>query len=178
MAKGQIVVDFSKANSTGGRIRLPEGDYKVKVRKVSHDTSKNGNPMLIWDFEIIEGKHRGKVLHERTMLMENSYWRLKQLLEAMGITVPSKRVALDLARYPGKELGVTVVDDEPYEGRINSKISDYVDIDVVGEEDEDEDVEEDEEDEEEEPAPKKAKKGKKKKQQVEEEIEDLDLDEI
>jgi hypothetical protein len=157
MAK-KTIVDFTNTDSnTGGRVRLPEDDYKVRVRSVKHDTSKNGNPMLVWEFELVDGKFSGKILRERTMLMENSLWRLKQLLEAMGIQVPSKRVALDLARYPGKELGVTVVDDEPYEGKISSKIADYVNVAVLDSDDGTEYSEEDDEDEEE-PAPRK--KGK------------------
>jgi hypothetical protein len=174
----KTVVDFSGVDSTGGRTRIPEDDYRVRVKSVRHETSNNGNPMLLWEFEITTGKFKGKVLRDRTMLMENSLWRLKQLLEAMGISVPSKRVALDLARYPGMELGVTAVDDE-YEGRISSKVSDYINIAVLDEDEGDEDEEEVEE----QPASsKKGKKGKKAKRQAvaedEEEIEDLDLDSI
>jgi hypothetical protein len=178
MAK-KTVVDFSNTNSSGGRVRLPEDNYKVRVKSVKHETSKAGNPMLVWEFEIVGGKFEGKMLRERTVLQENSLWKLKQLLEAMGIQVPSKRVALDLARYPGKMLGVAVVDDEPYEGRVNSKVSDYMDVAVLDGEDEEEEYEEDEEEEEEEPAPRKrSKKAREAVAEDEEEIEDLDLDSI
>jgi len=170
MADRKTVVDFTGVNANSGRVRIPEGDYPVVVKGVKHETSKAGNPMLVWEFEITEGKHKGKVLRDRTVLQENSLWKLKQLLEAMGITVPSKRVALDLARYPGMELGVTAVDDE-YDGRISSKVADYVSADVFEEEDE-------EEEEEEAPPKSKAKKSKKRQDEDEEEIEDLDLDEI
>jgi hypothetical protein len=175
----KTVVDFTNTDSSGGRVRLPEDNYKVRVKSVKHETSRNGNPMLVWEFEVTEGKYKGKVLRERTVLQENSLWKLKQVLEAMGINVPSKRVALDLARYPGKELGVAVVDDEPYEGKVSSKVSDYMDVDVLDEDDEEEEeYDEDDEEEEEEPTPRK--KGKKSRKVVsdEEEIEDLNLDEI
>jgi hypothetical protein len=174
MAK-PTVVDFTGVNA-GGRVRVPEGDYRVQVKSVKHDTSKDGNPMLVWEFEIVDGKHKGKVLKDYTSLSPKALWKLKQVLEAMGVTVPNKRVALRLERYAGVQLGVTTVDDE-YEGKISSKVGDYINEDVL--DDEDEDEEEDEE-EDVEPAPKKSKKSKKSKKAAEdeEEIEDLDLDEI
>lgn len=178
MAKG-LAVDFSGVESGGGRTRIPEGDYKVTVDTVKQAESKAGNAMLVWDFKISEGKFAGKKLRDRTTLTPESLWKLKQVLEAMGISVPSKQVALKLSNYIGKDLGVTVVDDE-YEGRISSKVADYVSVDVIDGSDIEE--EEEDEDEEEEPAPKKAKKGKKKKaapvEEEEDEIEELDLDEM
>lgn len=173
---GTTTVDFTGVESGGGRTRVPEDDYRVKVVGVKHETSKAGNPMLVWEFEIVDGKFKGKKLRDRTVLQENSLWKLKQLLEAMGIEVPSKRVALKLGNYVGRTLGVTTVDDE-YENKVSSKVADYISEEVLdaGESDEDED---------EEPTPKKSKKGKKdkgkksKKADDEEEIEDLDLDEI
>jgi hypothetical protein len=181
----KTVVDFSNTDSGNSRVRIPEDNYRAKVKTVKHETSKAGNPMLVWEFEIAEGKFKGRVLIDRTVLQENSLWKLKQLLEAMGITVPSKRIALDLSRYPGRELGISVVDDE-YEGRISSKVGDYMDVDVLDggdiEDDEEEDEEEDEDEEqeeEEEPAPRqRARKSRKAAPKDEEEIEDLDLDSI
>jgi len=177
MAEKKTVVDFSGVNTGNGRVRIPQGDYKARVKSVKHETSKNGNPMLVWEFEITDGEFRKKVLRDRTVLMDNPLWKLKQLLEAMGLQVPSKKVALDLAKYPGMGIGITVTDDE-YDGKVNSKVSDYVNLAVL-EEDEEEEYDEDDDEEEEEPAPRKrSKKSSKATAEDEEEIEDLDLDEI
>lgn len=177
MAK-PLNVDFSGVES-GGRTRVPEDDYHVKVDSVKQQESKAGNQMLVWDFEITKGKFAGKKLRDRTVLTKESLWKLKQVLEAMGVTVPSKKVALNLTKYVGKELGVTVVDDE-YEGRINSKVADYVSLDVLENVDTDDDEDEDEE-----PVAKKSKKGKKSKkakkdedEEDDDEVEELDLDEM
>jgi hypothetical protein len=176
-----LSVDFSGVESSG-RVRVPEDDYRVRVDAVKQQESKAGNQMLVWDFEITKGKFAGKKLRDRTVLTKESLWKLKQVLEAMGVSVPSKKVALNITKYIGMELGVTVVDDE-YEGRINSKVADYVSLDVLdnvpdGDEDEDED-------EDEEPVAKKSKKGKKGKKSKkaeeddeDEDIEELDLDEM
>lgn len=186
MAKG-LAVDFSGVESGGGRTRIPEGDYKVTVDTVKQSESKAGNAMLVWDFKISEGKFAGKKLRDRTTLTPESLWKLKQVLEAMGISVPSKQVALKLSNYIGKDLGVTVVDDE-YEGRISSKVEDYVSVDVIDGSDIEEEEEDDDDEEDEEVAPAKKsskgkKKGKKSKEPVaddddEEDIEELDLDEM
>lgn len=182
MAKG-TVVDFTGVEG-GGRTRVPEDDYRLKCVQIKPDTSKAGNSMWVWKWEIVGGKFAGKTLIDRTTFTKESLWKLKQILEAFGITVPNKRVALNPQKYIGKELGATVVDDE-YENRISSKIADYVSLDVL-EADEDEEMDDDteeDEDQEEEPTPKKGKKGKKGKKSKpvsdeEEEIEDLDLDEL
>lgn len=201
MAK--LVVDFKGVESggSGGNPRVPEGDYRAKVKGVKVGTSKaSGNTMLIWEFQITEGKHKGKVFKDYTTLTVESRWKLKNLLEALGIRVPDKKVDLTpvLKRIVGKEFGITVTDEE-YEkdgkSKMTSKVSDYLDLETLDEsvdddDDEDEEDDDDEEDEapddddddddeEEEEKPKaKKKKGKKKKKKSDDddEIEDLDLE--
>lgn len=191
MAKGgAIPVDFRGVESGGGGgARVPEGDYRAKVAEVKVGTSKSsGNTMLEWVYEITEGKHKGKKLSkDYTVLTAEALWRLKNLLEALGIAVEGKNLK-DLRpllkKLLGRELGVTVTDEE-YEkdgkSRVTSKVSDYLSLDELEGEDDDEDEEDDDEDEEETPKKKaKAKKPKKKTEDEDddEEIEDLDLDDL
>jgi hypothetical protein len=176
MAKGNgPVVDFTGVESGGGaRVRVPEGDYKVKVASVKQVTAKSGNEMLEWDFEFLEGKAKGKKVRDRTVLTPEALWKLKQLLEAMGKKVPQAKARLDLASYLGLELGITVVDEE-YNNKIHSSVSDYLSAGLLDDADEDED--EDDEEEEEKPKSKKSKKSKKADDE-DEGIEDIDLDDI
>jgi len=189
MAK--LPVDFSKADEGGGTIRVPEGDYRAKVTEIKVGTSKAGNTMLIWTFTLTEGKHKGKKLRDWTTLNVEAAWKLKGLLEALGIKVPAKKLDVTplIKKAKGKELGLTLTDEE-YEKKMSSKVSSCLDLetleDIEDEEDEDEDEDEEdedgdeeEEDEEEEPTRKK-KKAKKKKpaDDDDEDIEDLDIDEI
>jgi hypothetical protein len=99
------------------------------------------------------------------MLMSQSLWVLRNLLEAGGKNVPDAVVNLDIRKLLGMELGVTVADEE-YEGRIYSDVKDFVSLDILEgsdeEEEEDEEGEEEEEEEEEE----------------DEDLTDLDLDEL
>lgn len=194
MAK-QLIVDFKGVESGGGGgARVPENDYRVKVAEVKVGESKSsGNTMLIWQFEITKGKHKGKKLkRDYTTLTKESLWKLKALLEAMGLSIPNKKLDLAplLKKAAGKELGVSVIDEE-YENKMQSKISDYLDLETLesadddDEDDEDEsdddDTDDDDDDEDEEPKKKAKKKGKKKKSKKsddDDEIEDLDLDEL
>lgn len=177
MAK--LIVDFTKAES-GGRVRIPEGDYRAEVTGVKAGESKAGNQMLIWEFTISDGKHKGKKFKDYTTLNVEAAWKLKGILENLGLSVPMKRLDITplIRKVKGKELGITVTDDE-YEGKISSKISDYIDLETLEEVDtEDEEDEDEDEEEEEKPKAKKKKGKKKKKEEDEDEIEDMDLDDI
>lgn len=184
MAK-QLVVDFKGVESGGGGgARVPEDDYRVKVSEVKVAESKSsGNTMLVWTFEIAKGKYKGKKLKkDYTTLTKESLWKLMSLLEAMGLNVAQKKLDLAplLKKVASKELGVTVIDEE-YEGKMQSKISDYLtldDLEGAGDDDEDESDDEDTDDDDGEKSKAKKKKGKKKKEDDDDEIEDMDLDEL
>lgn len=140
--KDVLTVDFSGVES-GGAPRLPEGDYLAKVKSIKKTTAESsGNTMLKWEWEITEGKHKGKVLRDNTVLSPRALWRLKKVLEALGVEVPDSALKLDLKSYIGESCGITVTDGEPYEGRIKSEISDFIDESVVT----GDDVEDDEDD--------------------------------
>jgi hypothetical protein len=144
------VVDFSKDTSEDGRRRFPEGDYKVKV--VSHKTGESkekGTPFVQVNLEITEGKYKGDKVSDRLYMTDGSLWRVRSFLEAMGVSVPRKKMSVVWSKYYGNELGITLSDDE-YEGRVRSRISDFIDTDTLAEpDDEDEDELEEEEDEDE-----------------------------
>ena len=175
MAKSGLVVDFEGVESGGGRVRVPEGDYKIKLVDVKVGTAKSsGKTMLIWEFEIAEGKYKGKKFKDYTTLNVEARWKLKKVLEAFGIDVPQSKLDLAplLKKLKGKVTGATITDEE-YEGKMSSKITDYLDPDALNEDDDDEG------DEDEEPKAKKKKgKKKKKKEDDDDEIEDLDTDEL
>lgn len=152
---GVLKVDMRKEESGGGRFRVAEGDYRFKLKKVESGTSENsGNPMLIWYWEGVEGKVEGKILKDYTTLTPKSLWKVRSILEALGMDVPKKVISIPLKKLVGKEVGITLGDDEPYEGKIKSRAMDYIDIETfessdVDDEDEDEDDDDDEDEDEE-----------------------------
>jgi hypothetical protein len=200
VANTKVNLDFGDTESRGGkkgrgtRPYYPAGDYAVQVKKAAiiHSAEKQ-TPGILVDMVITSGKHKGKPISDTLWLTEKSLWKVRQAMEAMGLKVPSKKVSVDVTKFKGKELAITL-DDEEYNDKVYSRVVDFfllseLDLDEDDEEEDDEEEEEDDEDtedeedeeeEDEEPAPKKkAKKGKKaKSDDDDDDLEGLDLEDI
>lgn len=150
--KGRTVsVDGTKMEGGGGRIRLKEGDYPVKVVKSELGESQAGNTMITLTYEFTKeagSKAQGKTIKDRFALTENALWRLRNFLEAIGKEPPKKVFKLNIDGLVGEELAVTL-EDEEYENKMYSKVSDYISMDDFNSDEEDEDEDEDEDDEDE-----------------------------
>jgi len=163
----KVKVDFSDVESrggkkgSGGRKHYPPADYHVKC--VSAKLGKSGDketPRVEVTYKIVAGKQKGGQLRDDLYLTPKSLWRLRQTMEAMGMKIPSKAVNLDVDMLKGKELAVTLDDDE-YNDTVYSKVVDAFtlaefeseddedDVDEVDDEDEDEDDDEPDDDEDE-----------------------------
>lgn len=149
-------VDFSDTESrggkksAGGRKHYPEADYKVRVKsaKFGHSGEKE-TPRLEVTYVFTEGKYKGKEIRDDLYLSPKALWRLRQTLEALGVKVPSKRVRINPDNLLKKEAAITV-EDEEYDGKVYSRVSDTYTIDDWDEassdiEDDDEDEDDDEE---------------------------------
>lgn len=147
-----------------------EGVHKVKIAKVEETTSQGGNDMFKVTFVVVAGPSKGSKVIENYPLVEAALWKLKSLLEAIGMKADG-RVAVDLDKMEGKTLEIEVKLEE-YEGKDRVRVAETRKVGASiakedAEEDEDdddfdEDEEEDEEDEEEdEEEVKPAKKSKK-----------------
>jgi hypothetical protein len=146
-----VVADFGHkdAKGSGGRIRIPEGDYVAKIVKAEKTTAKeSGNTMIVWTLKILEGKYKGKEIRTRTVMTPKALFFLRSLLEALGKEVPEKASKIRYQQYVGERIGITVEDNE-YNNKISSEVSDFLDPDMVGadedDEDEDDDLDEDDE---------------------------------
>lgn len=183
--KGRVItVDFTGVESGSALFaRVPEGDYALEITGVKGKKGQeSGKPNLIFTFELSQGPKRGngKQLGHNCSLQPQSLWNLRQILEACGKQVPSKKLNIDVDKLIGLKCAGTIVDDE-YEGRKKSTIAAFYPLDDLGQtEDADEDssLEDDlgggEEQEEEEEAPPPRRRGKKaasKKKEEEEEPE-------
>jgi hypothetical protein len=122
-----LSVDFSGVEdrqSGGSAAHVPEGDYLLKLESASvKKNSKNDGKHVLWIFKIVEGAGRGTVYH-RTTLKEEQLWSLRNLLsDLLQKDIPKKALNIDFAKYKGKTVGATLEDDDPYEGKIKSKIA-------------------------------------------------------
>lgn len=171
MASKKVNVDFTGVESFN---RPSEGQHVVKIVSADMKQSQGGNDMIVVTYEVTKGSDKGARCIENYPLAENALWKLKGLLQAIGMKCDGK-VRLDLDKLIGKVCIITVSDEE-YEGKIRSRVQECKKLAAVAdEEDDDEDQDEeddsdDDEDDEEEEAPKKkptkkapAKKAPKKK---------------
>jgi hypothetical protein len=181
MAASEAVVDFTNVQDGGdtfNKKRQREGDYKATIKSVKDAPSKKDNiNQWLFTIQVGSGTYPYYCKHQ-----ENQYWKIRNLLQAAGMNVPKKRVKVDPNKLVGRNIAVTLEDDE-YDGKLQSNIAhtfalaDLEDQTVPAEADDaevDDDEEEapparkakaapapvdddDDEDEEEAPAPKKKK---------------------
>lgn len=155
-------VDFGAIEDNGGgRVRVPEGNYRVKFKSVTYGTSQAGNPMFTWVLVGTEGKLKGKELKEYTALTTKALWKLRDMMEATTGKAPGGKVntrkLLDHCKkhMVGKEVGVTLEDDEYVDDKgkshISSKVSDYLSLEDLSDDvpEDDAEIEDDEESEDE-----------------------------
>lgn len=139
-------VDFSQVED---RVLIDEGVYLLKVNKITEEVSDSGNDYLKWVFQVIGGDNydktlmKGVKLYHNTSLLPRALWNLRNLLTAMGVTVPKGVLDLRLKSYLGKQVWAEVT-HETYQGKERAAIAGFVDEvqEVVGEEEEEVDMEE------------------------------------
>ena len=158
MASKKVNVDFTGVESFN---RPSEGQHVVKIVSADMKQSQGGNDMIVVTFEVTKGSDKGARCIENYPLAENALWKLKGLLQAIGMKCDGK-VRLDLDKLIGKVCIITISEEE-YDGRIRSRVQECKKLAAVADEEDDEDQDEeddsdddeDDEDEEEEEAPKK-----------------------
>ena len=155
-----------------------EGVHACKIVSADEKASSGGNDMIVVAFEVTKGIDKGARVYENYPLVDKALWKLKGLLQAIGMKADGK-VQLDLDKLIGKVCTVTVKHEE-YEGKTRARVDDVSRL--LSDEDEDlddeefdEDEIEAEEEEEEQPA-KKSKATKKKAEPEPEEPDDEDDD--
>lgn len=162
MGASEAVVDFTNVKEQGdvfNKKRQREGDYKATIKSVQDSPSKKDN-VNQWLFTIQVGT--GTYPYYCKM-QENQFWKIRNLLQAAGMNVPKKRVKVDPNKLVGRNIAVTLEDDE-YDGKAQSNIAhtfalaDLEDDSTPAEAEDGSDDPDDDEDEEE--APKPAKKAK------------------
>lgn len=134
----RVTVDLSGVESS--RKAIPEGQYVVSVNDASMENSSKGNDYIRFEFEVIEGAHKGAKLYHNCSLQPQALFNLKGVLEALGFTIPTKAFDLNLSELIGLECEVEV-GHETYDGKKRARIVEF----ISSEEEEDEDEEEEEE---------------------------------
>lgn len=177
-AASRGVIDFTNVKEGGGSFskkRQPEGDYRGKITKVADAPAKKDNtPQWLFTIEVNGQTYPYYCKHE-----ENQFWKIRNILVASGITVPKKKVNVDPNKLVGKNIAVTLEDDE-YDGKAQSNVAAVFPLselsdDNVPDEDETADLDDDDDDADDAPPPPKKKKAPEPEPE-EEEDEDEDSD--
>ena len=154
--------------------RCPEGQFPAKLIKLEECTIQgSGDDGLKAKFEVTGGSGKGSNVFETFSLGEKALWKLKMMLESMGIKANGK-MTIDLDKLEGKTCGIEVIHDE-FNGQKRAKIAQYLKLsDLEDTEADEDDEDDDDEDEDEEPVKKPAKKAPAKKSKKQPEPEDDD----
>lgn len=161
----KTMIDFTGVEA---RKMIPEGDHELKVVEATLEDGEE-HPYIAWVMEVQKGPAKGGKLYDNTSLSPKALWRLRTLLEAMGIDVPEGKMAVDLKEWVdegGTFIGT--VEHERYEGKNKPRLVDVFPADAT---------EEDTGDGEEETKPAGGKSSKKEEPEAEDE-EEPDFDEM
>ena len=115
----KLKIDFSgvpeEIRKGGGKAKhIPEGDYLAKIVEGEVRDNKAGTSRYIsWKFQITRGEHKGVTCYGSTSLKPEALWSLRNLIHAAtGKNVAGKAMNLDIEKLYGKEVGITVEDNE------------------------------------------------------------------
>lgn len=153
--------------------RCPEGQFKAKIIKAEDGTTQGGDDCIKLRFEVLSGSGKGCQVFDTLTLGEKALWKLKTLLEALGLKSDGK-IVVDLDKLEGKSCGIEVIHDE-YNGTKRAKINQYIKNAML--EDEDDDEDDDDEDYNEKPAKSSKKPTKKAEPEDDEDEEDEEEEE-
>lgn len=133
-SSSSVNVDLSGVEAS--RKAIPEGTYEVVVNEANQKSSRDGNPMISFEFEVTEGAHKGAKLYENCSLQPQALFKLKSVLLALGMDIPNKAFDLNLRDLIGLTCEVEV-GHEVYEGKKRARILQYNDPEESQEEDSD-----------------------------------------
>ena len=120
-----LTFDFTNYKDTSAAHVTP-GTYRAEVSDFEETTSKAGNAMFVVYLEIIEGPYAGKQIIDRLPQTERAMFRSAAFLQALGVKIAKKKIALNPKSLIGRPVDIVVEDGEPYNGRVKSEVREYL----------------------------------------------------
>lgn len=117
--------DFTNYRETGSA-QVPAGTYRARVNDFEETESKAGNAMFVVYLEIIDGPYTGKQIIDRLPQTEKAMFRSAAFLQALGVKIAKKRIALNPKSLIGRPVDILVEDGEPFNGRVKSEVREYL----------------------------------------------------
>ena len=120
-----LTFDFTNYKDTSTAHVAP-GTYHAEVSDFEETTSKAGNAMFVIYLEITEGAHAGQQIIDRLPQTEKAMFRSAAFLQALGVKIAKKKIALNPRSLLGRPVDIVVEDGEPYNGRVKSEVREYL----------------------------------------------------
>ena len=120
-----LTFDFTNYKDTSTAHVAP-GTYRAEVSDFEETTSKAGNVMFVVYLEIIEGPHAGQQIIDRLPQTERAMFRSAAFLQALGVKIAKKKIALNPRSLIGRPVDIVVEDGEPYNGKVKSEVREYL----------------------------------------------------
>lgn len=117
--------DFTNYRETGSAL-VPAGTYHARVNDFGETESKAGNAMFVVYLEITSGPYAGKQIIDRLPQTEKAMFRSAAFLQALGVKIAKKRIALNPKSLIGRPVDILVEDGEPFNGRVKSEVREYL----------------------------------------------------
>lgn len=126
MVKKAFEVDFSQVTEGG----LPDiGEHIAEVASID---KKDGReyPYLEWKFKILKGESKDKHAYVKTSFSPRALFKLRELLIALGFSVPKKAVTVDLTECMHKQCIISVIHTEGNNGKTYTDIDKFKPLDA------------------------------------------------
>ncbi|MDM7940126.1 MAG: DUF669 domain-containing protein [Methanothrix sp.] len=129
----QIDLDFSNVQEFEA---IPAGNYPIVVEQVEMKQSQNSDyPYLNYTLTITDGEYANRKLFMISSLSPKALWRAKAVFQTLGVYQEKMDIQVDddtnLVVFPELvgAVGIAVVGQETYEGRIQNRVQDIVPMD-------------------------------------------------
>jgi len=120
-----FMFDFTNYRDTGSA-RVEPGTYTAQVTDFRETVSKADNVMFEVYLEITSGPFAGKQIIDRLPQTEKAMFRSAAFLQALGVKIARKKLALNPKSLIGRLVDILVEDGEPYNGRVKSEVREYL----------------------------------------------------
>lgn len=94
------------------RFLVAEGKHVARITEVNEETSSNGNPMLVFDFQIVGGKDEGKNVRQWQVITAKSLPIFQRNIAALDYPETAGKVEIVPDWFLGKILSITIEHEE------------------------------------------------------------------
>ena len=120
-----LTFDFTNYKDTS-TAHVPAGTYHAEVADFEETVSKADNVMFVVYLRITEGPYAGQQIIDRLPQTERAMFRSAAFLQALGVKIAKKRIALNPKSLIDRPVDIVVEDGEPYNGRVKSEVREYL----------------------------------------------------